>query len=1027
MADMTPLVLEIKANTSSATASIRKLKSEMSGLGRSMNVGPYGKGLRSIGKDAKWAGKQIGSALAAPMKNLTKNITNTVGAIGKLGAAFKRILFYRAIRSMIREIGDAFKYGVNNLYAWSSGVGGQFAASMNQIATAFAYFKNSVGAAVAPLINALAPAIDFVIDKAVTLLNVINQLFARLTGQTYWTRATKQATAYGGAVKSAGGAAKEALRYLAPFDELNVLPSNSGGGGGGGSGGAGASGLFEDVVEFDKSINDLFELINNNKFFEAGQLLADKVGEIVDSLDAKITSADFRNKILGTLGNITEIINGFFYELTFEDGTAASIATRIGNLVGDAAGLALESIHVWLSKIEWKTIGVSIGQFINGGIESLRKQKINLGQIVADLINREIHLLSGIVTTVNWESVGSWIAENINTAISNIDWSEMLSTIRTTLRGLLTAFKTALKDIKWGEIVSTIGSLLVDSDLWVSFAGLAAAKFLGGLAKSLGTLALGKASIGGVGAALGVRILGIEASVLAGLVIALRNALKDPNTEYGKAESAGETYGTYTEALAAALKRNAALAKNHPDSSYGYEAVTPQYNSETKRWYTEGSSLSDAGYMSVKEWLHEYTSLPSGWMNPEDVITWTQIPTEWNKESPTFNVPVTAEVTSINQKKLKEKDRKISKIQALINEATEGKGYTAPLIAAAAGIEKAKQAINYKTPDIQATGSVDHAHESGKFSPVNLRAKGEVITASQASRYTAPTIDAKAGFIDTVKSKLTAAMTTLNSTANYIAIKDSRTAAQKSLASTANYNRVTDSRTVAQKTLASIAKYSGTSDARSVAQKTLASIAKYSYSTDALTAKQKTVPVTATIVSKTVSSSIADAYGRIRVQAVATISNVASIALNIQNAVKRMFGLASGGVLTGNTWKPIQSFASGGFPGGQIFRAREAGPELVGTLKGHTAVMNNDQIVASVSAGVARAISNIEFHMNGVASVPIYNQENYDEDTLYRAFLRALNDADISNDTYLDGEKIYDSTVRYNQRRTRMTGVNAMA
>ena len=39
-----------------------------------------------------------------------------------------------------------------------------------------------------------------------------------------------------------------------------------------------------------------------------------------------------------------------------------------------------------------------------------------------------------------------------------------------------------------------------------------------------------------------------------------------------------------------------------------------------------------------------------------------------------------------------------------------------------------------------------------------------------------------------------------------------------------------------------------------------------------------------------------------------------------------------------------------------MFIAREAGPELVGTLGGHTAVMNNDQIVASVSAGVYQAV-----------------------------------------------------------------------
>ena len=50
-------------------------------------------------------------------------------------------------------------------------------------------------------------------------------------------------------------------------------------------------------------------------------------------------------------------------------------------------------------------------------------------------------------------------------------------------------------------------------------------------------------------------------------------------------------------------------------------------------------------------------------------------------------------------------------------------------------------------------------------------------------------------------------------------------------------------------------------------------------------------------------------------------------------------------------------YADGGFPStGQMFVARESGPEMVGTIGGHTAVMNNNQIVASVSSGVYEAV-----------------------------------------------------------------------
>ena len=67
---------------------------------------------------------------------------------------------------------------------------------------------------------------------------------------------------------------------------------------------------------------------------------------------------------------------------------------------------------------------------------------------------------------------------------------------------------------------------------------------------------------------------------------------------------------------------------------------------------------------------------------------------------------------------------------------------------------------------------------------------------------------------------------------------------------------------------------------------------------------------------------------------------------------------ALGGIFANGQWQPIQGYANGGVPtGGQLFMAREAGPELVGRIGRHTAVMNNNQIVDSVKAGVYEAVS----------------------------------------------------------------------
>ncbi|MGN1146504.1 MAG: hypothetical protein ACI4R5_08630 [Acetatifactor sp.] len=71
---------------------------------------------------------------------------------------------------------------------------------------------------------------------------------------------------------------------------------------------------------------------------------------------------------------------------------------------------------------------------------------------------------------------------------------------------------------------------------------------------------------------------------------------------------------------------------------------------------------------------------------------------------------------------------------------------------------------------------------------------------------------------------------------------------------------------------------------------------------------------------------------------------------------------------------PVAAYAKGGMvPYGQLFQAREAGPELVGRIGSSTTVMNNDQIVESVAGGVEsgtyRAVSPIMIMLREIISL----------------------------------------------------------
>jgi hypothetical protein len=79
-------------------------------------------------------------------------------------------------------------------------------------------------------------------------------------------------------------------------------------------------------------------------------------------------------------------------------------------------------------------------------------------------------------------------------------------------------------------------------------------------------------------------------------------------------------------------------------------------------------------------------------------------------------------------------------------------------------------------------------------------------------------------------------------------------------------------------------------------------------------------------------------------------AGVAAIALSGGAAAAALPALAP-------AFAAIPAFEHGGFPAtGQMFIAREAGPEMVGTIGGRTAVANNDQIVDGIKEGVYEAV-----------------------------------------------------------------------
>ena len=178
-----------------------------------------------VAKRAQKSTDKVSARVSASIRRVTARYT-------KLLSLFGRRAVYRALNAVISAITSSFRDGVNAVYQYSKALDGRLSKSLDAIATDFNYIKGSLGAMSAPLLNMLAPALDKLTDKFVELLNIANQVFARLSGDDEWLKATKVAAEYADATESATAANTALKKTILGFDEINALNDNSGGGSG---------------------------------------------------------------------------------------------------------------------------------------------------------------------------------------------------------------------------------------------------------------------------------------------------------------------------------------------------------------------------------------------------------------------------------------------------------------------------------------------------------------------------------------------------------------------------------------------------------------------------------------------------------------------------------------------------------------------------------------------------------------------------------------------------------------------------
>ena len=254
----------------------------------------------------------------------------------------KSVAFYRILRTIIKEIGQAFKQGVENAYQFSKAMGGEFAQKMDALSSITKQMKNQFGSAFSELIIAVTPFLNALIQKAIDVANVISQILAYLNGDTMYKKAKYVESAW----KDATGSAKKYKDMLLGIDELNILNDQQGAGGS--SVGEDYANMFE-YAKIDKNawwkkpidyIKDNFETIKKLALAIGAILLAWKVAKGITNFLENLGAV---SKGLKTTAGLTISIVGYAIEFasTFDMGkNGANWKNILGTVLGAGLGIA---------------------------------------------------------------------------------------------------------------------------------------------------------------------------------------------------------------------------------------------------------------------------------------------------------------------------------------------------------------------------------------------------------------------------------------------------------------------------------------------------------------------------------------------------------------------------------------------------------------------------------------------------------------------------------------------------------------
>ena len=482
-------------------------------------ISGVGSGLKTL---ASGAIQKTSGAFAALIQKFTSGIPvlrrftgATKSASGGLGGGLKNILKYafgiRSLFALVNKLRSALVDGFKNLAQYS----GETNNSISMLMSSLTQLKNAFAAAFAPILNVIAPILNTLIQKIISVVNTFGQLTSALTGKTTYIKAKKVQQDYAKSLNSNANSAKNAKkaneelkRTILSFDQINKMDDNSSSDSNSGiadTGGLSPSDMFEteSIPSKIKGIADMIKQAwKNADFTEIGAMVGNKLNAALNSIPW--------DKIKNTCNKIAKSV------ATFLNGFLETVDWKlVGNTLAQGINTAFGMANTFAENFHWDSLGKAIGNGINGALGGLDWNLIQetvrniatgitdtlnsfiqttdwalVGQSFGNGINTILDFFHTAINNFDWTGAGTALADFVNNAVNTIDFVNLGQTISDGIKGVFDFGIAAIEGIDWWTIGEKVRDGLAAIDwngiadgffelIGAAFGGLSA--FFGGL------------------------------------------------------------------------------------------------------------------------------------------------------------------------------------------------------------------------------------------------------------------------------------------------------------------------------------------------------------------------------------------------------------------------------------------------------------------------------------------------------------------------------------------------------------------